>query len=262
MQVGLYCSSNRPHLWGDLYEMLSRNNVDFNLCIAGPNSPVDPLPGNVKYIQTTVKPAQCFFIASQNIVGDYIMNIPDDMRFTHGCLDDLVKLSDKKMTIASARMLVSGEKVNHYIWADKRIPKDLNGKRKFIDLGFPLPAGPMMRRETFDQSAGIDKEYVALYWDQDIVFELISKGAKVIISETSTNDEIKGGKVCLSRISCDYLYLMDMWFDGDNIRNKRKKPVDSLYYSADVLKVSQGKKDPGQTGKAAKKIIKVVSTWT
>ena len=95
MQVGIYCSSNKPHLWDSLYQTLSQNNVDFNLCIAGPYPPIDELPGNVKYIQTNVKPAQCFFIAANNVKGDYITPMSDDIIFSPGFLDDMVRLIDE-----------------------------------------------------------------------------------------------------------------------------------------------------------------------
>jgi len=260
-KVGIYCSSNRPHLWGDLIKTLSNNSVDWNLCIAGPNPPIEPLPGNVKFIQTNVKPAQCFFIASYNVTGNYMMNTPDDIRFSPGSLDDLIKLSDSRMTISSARFNLCGEKMDHYIFSDKRVPKT-NGKTRSIVIKFPLTVCSMMNRETFDCVGQFDKYFVALYWPEDIAFELVSRGGKIIISEYSTIMDIRASKVCMSHLSCDYSHLMDMWFDGDIVRSNRKISVDPLVYNDTVLTVSQGKKDPKLTGRAAKRFAKVVSLWT
>ena len=211
MQVGLFCSSNKPHLWGGLIKTLSNNSVDWNLCIAGPNPPTEPLPGNVKFIQTNVKPAQCCFIASQNVVGDYIATVTDDIILSPGCIDDLYKLVDNKMTISSPSFVLGGEKIDHHMFVDPRgynasdprsTSQDKNIRRKFITLNFPLPLLMFMHRDTFND-IGIDKHFVALYWVEDIAFELVSKGGKVIISDTGNLSDFKGGGICLSRITCD-----------------------------------------------------------
>jgi len=279
MQVGIFCSSNKPHLWNNLYESLSHNNVDFNLCIAGPNPPIEPLPGNVKYIQTNVKPAQCWFIAAHNVVGDYIMYLPDDVVLSHGCLDDLVKLIDGKMTISSPNFMLFGKKVDHRILSDPRgypsidprsTSPDKNIRKKFIMLDFPLPAGSMMYRETFDQLGGFDKHFVALSWDLDMAFELISRGGKIVISDIGLLEEIPGGKISVCRFAHDYYYLIDMWLDDNNsndkILNRRKKPVDPLIYNNTVLTVSQGVKIPKLPSTYSKKRIhsylKYCSSWS
>ena len=241
MQVGVYCSSIRPYFWDNLYKMLSNNDVDFNLCIAGPYSSEKPLPSNVKYIQTNVKPPQCWFIAAQNTAGDYVMSIEDDSTHSPGSLDDLVKLVDGKMTLASpkySRIIDCGG--SHYDFADKRVGK-VKKQRKIITLDFPLPVNAMMHRDTFND-IGIDKNFIGVYWILDISFELVSRGGKIIISETSVISDFKTSGLCKS--GGDYEYLTDMWFDGDEVRSKRKQPIDPLVYGDDVLIVSQGRRHP------------------
>ena len=279
MQVGLFCSSNKPHLWKGLIKTLSNNSVDWNLCIAGPNTPIEPLPGNVNFIQTNVKPAQCFFIASYNVKGDCIMQVGDDTTFSNGCLDNLVKLLDHKMTIVTPR--VGSNKswrvpsFDHYALSDPRgypssdprsTSKDKNIRAKIIALDFPRPAGSMMYRDTFN-SIGIDKNYVAVQWDFDMSFELISRGGKVSLSETSIITMMScipgHHKTFLSRLLCDEFYFSDMWIDGDTVRVNRKNTIDPLIYSKDVLKVSQGKKKPDLSQNPFRnKLEKTVSRWT
>ena len=92
MEIGIYCTSIRPHLWSRLYASLSHNNVDFNLCITGPCPPTEPLPSNIKYIHTNVKPPQCNFIAANNTKGDYVMFATDDLWLSHGALDNMIQI--------------------------------------------------------------------------------------------------------------------------------------------------------------------------
>jgi len=264
MRVGVFCSSNKPYLWGNLYYMFSQTNVDFNLCIAGPYPPIEPLPGNVKYIQTNVKPAQCSFIAANNTEGDYIVNTNDDYFISPGLLDNLVKLVDgKKMTISSPYIggrgdFVYREEYHSNIWdvrgyleGDSRSTYE---NRKYagitIPLGFPLPFIPFMHRETFN-SIGIDKKHITDWWHMDIAMELVSRGGNSILSKTSYGYDFRSGKASICQIPCDLFYLDDMWIDqaivggaDKQLRTTRKEPIDPLVYNETVLTVSQGKVHP------------------
>ena len=266
MQIGIYCSSKRPQFWGSLHHTLSQNDVDFNLCFAGPYPPVEPLPGNVKYIQTNVKPAQCYFIAANNTTGDYIMPVSDDIILSPGCLDEMVKMiNDNKMTIASPFFAHAGDigykSPTHYQLWDARgypegDPRTTPENKVFlgtmVSINFPLPMIDFMHRETFNQ-IGIDKGFIATWWNLDLSIELISRGGNVIVSETNYCCDFRGGPdgESLCQIPCDLFYLDDMWIDqaviggaDKKVRTTRKQPIDPLVYNDTVLTVSQGKVYP------------------
>ena len=229
MRIGVFCSSNKPHLWDSLYKTLSANDVDWSLCIAGPNPPIEPLPGNVKYIQTNVKPAQCFFIAEQNTTSDLVSMMSDDTLLSPGCLDNLSKIVNNKMIIASTKYA-------------RGSPYLFRQKGRYITLSFPFPTVATMHRETFDE-VGIDKNYVAMFWDLDLAFELVLRGRKVVISDVSFSSDEKGvNRLCKG--FGDYGYLLDMWTCGKKVRDKRKELIDSFVYTPDILEVSQGRKNP------------------
>jgi len=261
MQVGVYCSSNRPQYWSGIIKMLSNNSVDWNLCIAGPNPPIEPLPGNVKWIQTNVKPAQCWFIAAHNTTGDYVMRINDDELLSPGCLDDMVKLIEgKKDTVVSPFFMPDGNIKNknirsHYsMWdargyldGDSRATKK-NGKYFGIgvELNFPLPFADFIRRDNFNKT-GIDKYFVGVWWNYDMCVEIVSKGGQIIISENSYGYDFRGGVPGLSQMGHDLLYMADMWIDqaiingpDKKVRTVRKKPIEPLIYNDTVSTVSQG----------------------
>ena len=263
MQVGVFCSSNKPYLWENLYYMFSQTDVDFNLCIAGPNPPIEPLPGNVKYIQTNVKPAQCAFIAANNTNGDYVVNTNDDYFISPGLLDDLAKLVNMdKMTIASPYInrgdFIYKKECHNNLWDIRGYPEGdsraTHENRRYagtmIPLSFPLPFIPFMHRDTFNQ-IGIDKQHITDWWHIDIVMELVSRGGKSILSKTSYGYDFRSGKASICQIPCDLIYLDNMWIDeaivnGEDkkLRTTRKKPIDPLIYNDTVLTVSQGKVHP------------------
>ena len=265
MGIGLFCPSNRPHLWGDLIKTLSNNSVDWNLCIAGPYPPIEPLPGNVKYIQTNVKPAQCAFIAANNVEGDCIALTNDDLIFSPGCLDDMSKLLEEKgMIVASPFFMPGGDiknvkQTDHYLFWDARgYPSgDSRATREnkiyagtLLPLTFSMPLVGFIRKDTFN-NIGIDKNFVGMWWPQDISMELVSKGGKVVVSKTSYCYDFRGGGDSLCRIACDLFYLDDMWVDqaivggaDKKVRTTRKEPIDPLVYNDTVLTVSQGRVYP------------------
>ena len=238
-EIGVYLTSVRPHLWGGLFESLSKNNVRFNVCITGPCPPIEPLPGNVKYIQTNVKPSQCFFIAANNTMGDYILLSADDCRYSDGALDDLIKIiTDKNKSMVSSVFLGSCEEHHIFTLDPSHYPHT-----RSIRLPFPLLVSPLMKREDFN-NIGIDRNFIALFFELDILFEFISLGGKTIVSENSSCTELANSLhlVNIANGHGDYARLVDMWIENDKIRNHRRVPAEPLVYNNTVLSVSQGPK--------------------
>jgi len=244
MEIGVYCTSIRPHLWSDLYKSLSRNNTNFNLCITGPCPPIEPLPGNVKYIQTNVKPPQCNFIAANNTKGDYILNVTDDIRYSDGALDNLLRVIVKESnTIVSCVFSDVGNAEGHSYLILERAWQREDKTAKTIKLNFPLPVCHLMKREDFND-IGIDKNFIATDWDLDMSFELVSRGGKIIVEENSFCTEEKGTAHlgCISATVGDYARVLNMWIENDKVKSSRKESINPLIYNDTVLTVSQGPK--------------------
>ena len=152
MEIGVYCTSIRPHLWNELHKSLSQNNVKFNLCITGPCPPIEPLPGNIKYISTNVKPPQCNFIAINNTTGDYVLSVTDDLRYSSGTLDNLADIILKNPNVITCPIFKTiGNQEGHYFFIVERGWQRDDKTPKVIKLDFPLPAGALMRRKTFNR---------------------------------------------------------------------------------------------------------------
>ena len=200
MEIGVYCTSIRPNLWNDLFESLSKNDVDYNICMAGPCPPIAPLPGNVKYISTNVKPPQCCFIAANNTKGDYIVYVTDDGRLSPGCLDSLSNIIQKEKKAIVSPTYINAEDLSQLPieWIDEK-------PSKFIQLDYPLQTFGLMRREDFNNT-GIDKSFIGAWWCEDQALEFVSNGGKTMIDDKSTGTDIKSFGTChLTLLNCgDY----------------------------------------------------------
>jgi hypothetical protein len=217
--------------------------VDFNLCFAGPCPSDKPLPGNVKHILTNVKPPQCCLVAANNTKGDYIMLTADDHWYSDGCLDNLLKIITSKEKIVATPTY---QRESQY-----KLVTDFGWMRQdqidqYILLPFPIPVSHLMRRDDFNNT-GIDKNFIGVFWDQDMIFDLVSKGGQCIRSENSfTKDEQSQELSHLGMLSfnnVDYFRFVDMWTDNrKTLRSQRKVPIDPLIYNNTVLTTSQGPK--------------------
>ena len=254
-KVGVFCSSNNPSMWPGLYMSLTHNKIDFNICVVGPTSPPTStsynLPPNFKYIQSNVKPVQCCFIAANNTEGDYIINVPDDARLSPGYLDKTYSVvNGQKNVVASGRYTAYLERWMlecFLIYSENLFGWNKKGEQYVIRMDSTIPVMPMIHRETFFD-IGVDKNYIAAFWDIDIAFELKSRGGRSVLVEDVFVDEIVISDNSLSYYSRDigdYAFLTNLWFYADNgkIRqyDKRRIPIEPMEYNTDVLKVSQGK---------------------
>ena len=251
--IGVYCTSKKPEYWEKLYNSLSQNKTEFNLCITGPNPPIHDLPKNFKYIQTNVKPTQCFFIAACNTDGDLLYQIGDDMTFTPGLLDSLANTSQtyhKNIIVATTR---HGTITNQFAIYELDPETKQTNYLDQIKFPIPYPACPMMYRETF-MNIGIDKGYLGIWWGMDIACELFfSRRGQIVIDYNHNIEEydVTNNEPRLTDYTrADYAYWLCMWtqvIDGKfQPRERRLQPIEPLVYSSDVLTVSQGITDPSR----------------
>ena len=143
-KIGLYCSAIRPHLWMNLYNNLKNTNKsEFEIMFVGNVIPEFELPPNMKFIYSNVKPAQCWYIAATRVDGDYLINVADDLLFSDGALDDILR-TFKKQT----------RQENLFVGP-------LYMRDEIVELG-PLPVCSFMKRETWD-GFGIDNIFSTKY---------------------------------------------------------------------------------------------------
>ena len=80
MLISVICSSRRPYLWKNLYNLIHSDNIDYEIIFIGPFKPNFKLPKTCKFIHTIVKPPQCFEIGCRKSKGKFILGpLADDV---------------------------------------------------------------------------------------------------------------------------------------------------------------------------------------
>lgn len=186
--ISLFGSTIRPELWMRIYNSLSSNEIPFEMIFVGNNPPEFEMPENCHFIYSKTKPAQCFEIGARYSTGDLIMHFGDDCVFSPHALDKLyeefIKMNDEKAMV-SCRFVFEGEDLTDkhgYYWTDeKSSPR--------------MPAGSLMKKRVWEKIGGIDKRFIALYWDLDIAMRMYEIGGRLVFAKDAYVEELTGREV-------------------------------------------------------------------
>ena len=229
--VGVICPSNRPEYWKDLYDNLSHNKAEFNLTIVGPKEPLHDLPKNFKYIKSNVKPAQCSFIAMNNVDGEYLLPIADDISFDPGLLDCMVEMlsENNKHTSITPGLYYDGT----YVVQDNMYIDVVDYDNPDIDKGivfFPvcIPYCQLMYKDSV-MEIGIDQHFVTCYWPTDISLELASRGGQIVHCGKSVYEKYAGCRLH-DTYKKDLDFLLQMWLRDRNIYSGHAGEINGKRY--------------------------------
>lgn len=185
--VSCIMTSNKPENWMMCYDSLCSGlkDVDAEIIVVGPNPPDYKLPSNLIYIQTNdIKPSQCVEIAIRKAQGDFIAVTADDVVFIDGSLNSLyleyIEREDEKLVLLSRFW----EEAIQKRVLDRRYAKGCMIWPKNSPLCSLLMA--FLDRDLLTQIGGIDKRYLAVYWDIDLSLRLVEAGSTIRWSNEST----------------------------------------------------------------------------
>lgn len=233
--VSIYGPANRPELWMPLYNKISKTSVPFELIFVGNVKPTFDLPDNFTFIYSTVKPAQCTYIATVHCKGEYLMNIADDLTPNDNALDNILEFHKDNMSISSFQNLdpYDGTVVSHGFFGRKG--------------DIIVPIGSFIHRSLWDKTY-IDKRFVGLYWDIDIAMQVYALGGTVNVCPDATFTErgvrgLKGRLCCLKE---DKPFVYSLWHTTGNPKTghhlkERSSPPELFEWTDDILEVSQGR---------------------
>lgn len=182
-KISVVCTGIRVKSWKKLYENLSESEIEFELIIAGNVKPDFKLPSNFHFINTNAKPAQCVEIGVRKAKSDLIMISADDLKCSDNFLDTMYEsymLNCAKTDVISCLFMKFGK-----LWPSEQY--------KFWPgvYGSPvLGLGIMMNKELWIELGGIDKRFIAIYWDIDIFLRLLQNGGKHFICKSAVQEEI------------------------------------------------------------------------
>jgi len=182
MNFSLICPSIRPELWNEMCNSLSDNKLDWEILFIGPKSPINKLPKNAKWIETSVKPSQCTHIGFIKAEGEYTSLTADDaLYFTpdhNGALDNMYKFIknfpkgdtyNKEGIAYGFRMFedqyCSETSHTHYI-----IPKEYERPQSMRSpLLYPFF---VIKKETYLEVGGYDNRFICGQAENDFLYRV------------------------------------------------------------------------------------------
>jgi len=223
--VSIISSAFRPENWMGLYESLGENDVSLELIFVGPNAPKYELPENFQFIQSNVKPAQCFEVASRHAQGEFILWVTDDLRYiTERPIDKLVEAHR------------SSKADNPIVGSRYRFPEGWN--RFFpYDMESPIiPSYWMVSSNLWRETGGVDRRFIAVCWDMDMAMRMLASGSELVISDVYVDEKIdmpnkprsRGSALYRDHKATDRVLLDMLWSTGGKVHFDRALPVESL----------------------------------
>lgn len=180
IQISLFASSIRPHLYEALFKSMEGTSVKVEVVFAGPikDIPAIDLPNNISftYIATAdLKPVQLYEIARRACKGELISWTADDAEFPDDVLGKAYRFF--KRTCTRKDIISTQTNENYSSWN----VCDANAHKFFgNDIRAPKMA-PMgiMNREYLQELGGIDRRFICGQWDNDVVMRLYNDGGKM-----------------------------------------------------------------------------------
>ncbi len=227
IKYSLVSPAIRTENWLKIYQSVKSNNTNFEIIFAGPRKPNFKLPQNFKYIETNVKPAQCWEILYENAQGEYIMNIGDDLVFrTKNPLD---KLDEELEIYKNDRILLGLTYKFRNVDQTKQQTFKINNNENESAL---LPMSPPLKKELWYRYGRFDSRFICTLMEADFFLRMINDGYKVVNSSVLvTEDKILEDNRKMSRdyMRIDRKLMLKLWtYKRDNkeyFSTKRNEPI-------------------------------------
>ena len=173
----------RDYYYEDFYNSIkSFNSVSFEIIFVGDKKPLRQMPDNFHYIETRVKPSQCFEIAARRAKGEFLVMTGDDMRYNKGCFDNMIAscetLDMDKTFILFSHILPGGR-------------KEKLGGMKTPNGQWLTSASHVMKRSVWLDMGGSDRRMGIGGMVHDIQKRLYSMGHKSFIAQNCFSTEIE-----------------------------------------------------------------------
>jgi len=183
IQVGVYGSAIRTESWIKLYKNIVNNNkINIEVVFCGNVRPKFELPKNFKFIYSNVKPAQCSTIALHNTSSDLVSLIGDDCVYSKSYFDNLYEFYKK-----NKNYIVGGRFLRNKLFYKR---EDYMLFKNIPDSPI-LPPSPIMSKKEMLSVGGVDQNFIALLWHEDLIMRLItSKQKKTKILDNSIIKEL------------------------------------------------------------------------
>jgi hypothetical protein len=232
VDVAIFGIAVRTSLWLGLYESLaSTNDCSFKIFFCGPTRPDFPLPENLVYIHSEMKPAACAEIARRIALAEgaeYTMDMPDDFVADPHLLDTLIKeigeIEGEAVVAPGFKPRLHAGPIN--VSSD---PDRVGRAGEVINLA-------MMKCSTAQKMGGIDRRFEGSYFAYDQLMRLEVLGnitfkvcSNIYVAEDQNTQarQVPGGTRLSHRYTkVDRTLWISLWHhlgDGSNSRGGKFK---------------------------------------
>ena len=251
--ISICATAAKPEFWLDFWNSIGKPLIPFEVVFVGPRPKQHTFPTNFRYIQSNVKPAQCYEIAWREARGKFILHMADDLKFRSiqgayiewSPLDKLYETwleAKNPKAIVSCRYMLDG--VDYSVEPNSHV-------FRAHDMSSPtMPVGAFMTKALLEEIGGVDRRFVGVCFDLDIAMRAIAAGGKVVMDKSVYVEELtdKGN----GRLSAgwgwwseDRALLDKLWPKIGNWELKRRGPVKGFYLDSMAIPFllhSQGKR--------------------
>ena len=178
MQISIVMSAIRPKHWGRLMKSLESNKCSYEVIFVGPVPPYikDGGKAHLRWIESKVKPTECYEIGFRASKGELVGWSADDVVYHMGALDKIWHSREPKAVLAMELYEDYGAGFNN----------NTMGQKLGIWPRSPLmaPFG-FMEREWLKRLGGCDRNFVTGQYENDIVMRALEDGGKVKVVTNS-----------------------------------------------------------------------------
>jgi len=232
-KISLVGPAIRPQIWSRFIEGLYSNDVTYEIIFLGPNPPTQSLPSNFYYVNTQVKPSQCYEIGVRLAQGELIIMVADDIEFIEdNPLDKLVRYYD---SINDPKVITSCKcMMNNTPWVHAQ---HIFGNSELL----PEWVG-IMSKEYYLTLQGLDSRFISSYVIMDLDLRVWRDGGRVILSDIYCNENKDLSSLWKESVLLDEPIMEKLWLDKKGvIREQRSLPVEP-FTDYKILEESQGLK--------------------
>ena len=233
MLISVICSSRRPYLWMNLYNLIHSDNIDYEILFIGPFKPNFKLPKTCKFIHTIVKPSQCFEIGCRSAKGNYLILFADDM------------ISEQKRLLEIYFNFIKRQKNDFFLLSQELESYGDNivvPNKQYDNL--ILPFAPIFSKRIFIEVGGIDSNFIAVMHDTDLYLRMMQFGCKVYLSGINFIEKerpLLEPTLYGDFSNYDKKYFEKMWKINNRFNFKTKRKI-KKFRSKNIFSISQGPK--------------------
>ncbi len=165
-KISVFGPAIRTERWLSIYKNICQgNDIGIEIVFCGNVKPSFDLPKNFIFIYSEVKPSQCAQIALKYTTSEIVSLIGDDCIFSKNYFDNLYEsyIKDKSCIYGGAF------KRNNIFYKKK----DYMLLHEISDSPF-FPLSPLLSKKEIMSLGGIDKNYIAVMWHEDLLMRIIT----------------------------------------------------------------------------------------